>query len=345
MELPQDYIVFKFYQYCKDVQYNKFSNNYQGGCCICNEGTSFGKKKRCYYIPDRDLIYCFNCGWSSHSIKWIKEVTKDSYAEIYAEAEEFDLIPFETKSTKDKNLTKKAPSLPYDSINLFDSLQVNYHKNNSIVQKALDIIKHRRIDTAINKPKALWLSLKDSTHKNRLIIPFYDDFENVIFYQSRTILDTETKLPKYLCKKAADKSLYGLDSIDTSKESLFIFEGPINAFFVKNSTALCGIQENSDKTLTELQQQQLSRFKFLKKIWVLDSQWLDQASYKKTNRLISQGESVFIWPEKIGKLFKDFNDLCIHTKKDEVSENFILKNTESNLMAKLKMANINCWKK
>lgn len=342
MELPPDYIIYKFYQYCKDVQYNKSANNYQAGCPICREGTSFGKKKRCFYYTAENFIYCFNCGWSSKPLKWIQEVTKDSYEEICAEAEEYDLIPYEIKKDKGEDLTKKMPALPYDSINLFDPFQVKHYENNTIVQQALTLIKQRRLDTAINKPLSLWLSLKDGTHKNRLVIPFYDDNGSIIFYQSRTILDSDNHKPKYLCKRGTDKSLFGIDNINPNQDYLFIFEGPINSFFTQNSTAICGIQDKSDKTFTEFQQRQLNRFKFLKKVWVLDSQWKDAASYKKTQRLINQGEAVFIWPEKIGKLFKDFNDLCIATKKDEVSKNFILESTESNLMAKLKMSDVKC---
>jgi hypothetical protein len=55
---------------------------------------------------------------------------------------------------------------------------------------------------------------------------------------------------------------------------MFIFEGPINAFFVKNSTAVCGIQEKSNVSFNALQQQQIDQYKFMRKIlaiFILDS--------------------------------------------------------------------------
>ena len=69
----------------------------------------------------------------------------------------------------------------------------------------------------------------------------------------------------------------------------------------------------------------------------MDSQWCDSASLAKTRRLIDIGESVFIWPRDIGKQFKDLNDLCINYNLDEISPEFILKNTYSDLKAKLKL--------
>ena len=76
------------------------------------------------------------------------------------------------------------------------------------------------------------------------------------------------------------------------------------------------------------------------KVWVLDSQWIDNASFVKSKILIEQGYKVFIWPEKIGKQYKDFNDIAIAAKKDEISAEFINKNTHEGLMGILKLTEI-----
>jgi len=183
-------------------------------------------------------------------------------------------------------------------------------------------------------------------HKNRLVIPFYDKDNTIVFYQSRTILNDELRFyPKYLSKVNSDKSLFNINNIDTALESIFIFEGPIDAFFVKNSVAVAGIQENSTNTFTKLQEEQISSFNLFKKIWVLDSQWNDMASRKKTKKLIDQGQTVFIWPEKMGKSFKDFNDYCVTKTLDSISTEFILENSFSGIKANLLMVEINRWKK
>ena len=342
MILPQEYIVQKFYQYAGYPKYKKSSNTYEAGCAICREGTSWLKKRRCYYLVDNNIICCHNCGWFSKPLKWIQEVSNQTYDEIIKEVKTYDILPTDI-STDDTEAEAVKPlyKLPLDCINLFDPYQVEYHKNNVIVQKAIEIVKKRKLDTAINKPKTLWLSLTDKVHKDRLIIPFYDEKDEIVFYQSRTIIEQPTnKLPKYLSKINGEKSLFNLNNIDPELDYIFIFEGPIDAFFIKNGTAVAGIQENSNNMFSSLQQSQINNYKLAKIIWVLDSQWLDSASRIKTKRLIDMNETVFIWPEKIGKIYKDFNDACIATNIDEVSTKFIIDNSYNGLKAKLLMSEI-----
>lgn len=342
MVLPQEYIVQKFYQYAGYPKYKKSSNTYEAGCPICREGTSWLKKRRCYYLVEDSIICCHNCGWFSKPLKWIQEVAGQTYDEIIKEARTYDILP-EDISHEDipLQLQKVNDKLPLDCINLFDTNQTEYHKNNPIVQKALELIKKRKLDTAINRPSSLWLSLTDKIHKNRLIIPFYNEKEDIVFYQSRTIINQPNdRLPKYLSKINGEKALFNLDKINPELDYIFIFEGPIDAFFVKNGTAVAGIQENSNNTFSSLQQLQINIFKLTKTIWVLDSQWLDSASRIKTKRLIDQGETVFIWPEKVGTRYKDFNDACIAAGINEISSKFILDNSYSGLKAKLLMSEI-----
>ena len=75
-------------------------------------------------------------------------------------------------------------------------------------------------------------------------------------------------------------------------------------------------------------------------MWLLDSQWGDRASMIKSEALLKQGEAVFIWPESLGRNYKDFNDLAIAANKDEISWKFIQKNTFHSLEGIVKMTEI-----
>lgn len=339
--LPQTYVVQKFYQYAGYPKYKKYTNTYEGGCTICREGNSWQKKRRCYYVVDDDLICCHNCGWFSKPLKWIQEVSGLTFKEIIEELKSYDILPADIgrEEVAIKQRTN-SETLPLDSINLFDTNQLLFYTDNKIVKEALKIIEQRRLNTAINKPDTLWLSLTDKMQKNRIVIPFYDDHGDIPFYQTRTIINSDKNIPKYLGKLNGEKSLFNLNKISPDLEYIFIFEGPIDAFFVKNSTAVAGIQEKSNNMFSTLQKEQLSKFKFHKRVWVLDSQWLDSASRSKTKKLIDNGETVFIWPEKIGRKFKDFNDICIAAKLDEISPKFIIDNSFDGLKAKLLMSGI-----
>ena len=228
--------------------------------------------------------------------------------------------------------TKKLPSLPDDSINLSDPTQLEFYKTNDIVKTALAYIKSRRLNTAINKCN-FYISLKDYTHKNRLVIPFLDTEGNFIHYQSRRLFEWDEK-PNYLTKFNSDKSIFGIDRIDAVLDDVFIFEGPLDACFVRNGVAVAGINEGHHR-FTPIQLEQLEELKLFNKIWVLDNQWVDKAARLKTQVLLEMGECVFIWPEKF-KRFKDFNEICVYLGKDEISHAFIRKNSSCGKSAVLK---------
>ena len=344
ISLPEDYIVEQFFQYSHQPKRNRYNNTYQASCVICREGSgsSFGKKKRCYYIPKNDNIFCHNCGWSGKPFTWIRQVSGKTDTEIIAEVEEYtgecDILPI-----IDVPIVRKVTEkLPKDSINLSDSQQLKFYGANPIVSACLHLIRSRRLDTAVNRPDNLYLSLTDPVHKNRLVLPFKTEYGDIEFYQSRTILPSDNKTrPKYVSRINAEKTLFNIDKVTNDISSVFVFEGPINAFFTKNSVAVAGITENGSATFTEKQQKQVdTTLKWLDKIWVLDSQWIDTASRKKSETLLLNGEKVFIWPEKFGKQFKDFNDICIKCKIDEISAEFIQKNSFAGLEGIIKLSEI-----
>lgn len=323
-ELPTDYVIAKFFELGFYPKHNRFNDTYQCSCPICKEGKSFGKKKRCFYIPENNLIYCHNCGWSSNPLKWIMRVSGMNYDEICREISDDSYDLLDVMSINESVKVKKSPSLPDDCINLFDSIQLEYYKDNNIVQTALDYLKSRRLDTAINKPSAFYISLNDFNHKNRLVIPFLDTSGKFIHYQTRKVVKWDEK-PNYLSKINSDKSIFGIERVDPSLDDVFIFEGPLDACFVRNGVAVAGINEGYHK-FTTIQLEQLEELKFFNKIWVLDNQWIDETARKKSIVLLEQDECVFIWPEKY-KQFKDFNELCIHCGLDEIKHSFIKKNS------------------
>lgn len=337
MIIPEEFIIQKFYQHAGYPKYVRSTNTYMGGCPICREGSSWGRKSRCYYIPKDSKVCCHNCGWYSNPINWIMEVEQISYSDIVTQVKDCDYeygIPKE--SSEAKNITA---DLPDDSINLFDPLQLKYYSNNNIVRIAAEIIVKRRLNTAVNRPKSLYVSLTDNIHKDRLIIPFYDG-KTCKFYQSRSLLDSQADRPKYLSKLNSDKTLFNYNQVESSSEHVFITEGPIDSFFIKNSVAVAGIQERSKQTLTTIQQKQIDKLFLTQSVWVLDSQWKDSASLRKSELLLKSGHCVFLWPKDIGKRFKDINDLCIYFKIDEIKPDYILKNTYCGLKGIVKLNQI-----
>ena len=238
IDLPQEYVVAKFYEYGRSPVHNKFNGVYQCSCPICRESL---KRKRCYYIPDKSLIYCHNCGWSSKPIKWIKEVSGCTNQDIINEVKEYD-VTVDIGKDEEVKPTIQVTTLPQDCINLSDKLQLDFYDSNNIVRACRHIIKSRKLDTACNRPDNLYVSLNNRVHKNRLVIPFVNERDEIEFYQTRTILNKDKKTkPKYLGKVGAEKTLFNIDKVSSDHDKVYIFEGPIDAFFVRNSVAVAGI--------------------------------------------------------------------------------------------------------
>lgn len=331
--IPLEYIVSKIYEFSKNVKLKSGQQIYNFSCPVCNEGKS-KNKRRGFFMVDKNYFYCQNCQKSWSPISWIMEVSNASFREVMIDAGEHDNTFSEILNRQSKPAPKpKQPSLPYDSINLNDPIQLKYYDNDKTVQECLRYIKNRRLNTSINKPKTFYISLTDMVHKNRLCIPFFDENGKIVYYQTRALYKKDEDIAKYLSKKDADKTLYGINNIISSLEYIFLFEGPIDSMFCQNGVGVCGL------TLTSTQQAQLDKYRMFKRIWVLDNQLDNIDVLDKYNELISKGENIFFWPKEF-KDYKDINAVCVSMNRDSISPKFILNNTLNGMAAKMKLTEI-----
>lgn len=336
--LPEDFVACKFYLYAGNPKQNRGNGTYQGSCPICREGKSWLKKQRCYYLAEKNTIYCHNCGWKGNPINWIMELSGDSFSAVLKESEEYDNVDLE--KFQEKTITKKVDyELPCDCIDLEDDAQIDFFKDDYVVKKALNILEERRLLSAINRPKKYYITLNDYVHKDRIIVPFYDENNKIVFYQSRQVMDSDNK-PKYLSKKNAERSIFNISNVCSEIPYVFINEGPFDSTFIRNGIALAGISDSSEGVYTEKQKNQMKLFPFHEEIFVLDNQWVDNASKKKTKVLLDVGKKVFIWPKEYAK-FKDINDVCMRYKMNEFPYKFILKNSYEGMVGKMKLSEIN----
>lgn len=328
--LPEEYVSQQFLIYAGYAR-RKPSGLYEGGCPICREGKSWGTKRRLFYIPKYDNIHCKNCHSSWNPRQWITQVSGKSYFEINDEAKDYEYIPIELLRGSDITQKVNMEPLPLDAINLSDKQQLKFYKNNKVVKECLAFIKKRRIDKAVNKPDNYYISLKDMVHKNRLCLPFTNDVGEIEFYQTRSFLkNPDDELPKYLGKCGGDKTLFGMDRISEDIDHIFIFEGPIDAMFVKNGVAIAGVD------ITSNQKTALLQYPFHTKIWVLDNQHVDKTALEVSKKLIDDGETVFIWPKIT--CVKDINDICVRKKLNELPTTFIVENSFSGIKAKFQLS-------
>jgi len=316
-QIPSNYLLDKFYTYAGAPSYNKYTKVYCGSCPVCREGKSWLKKKRLFFYPKSNSFYCFNCSKSWSAYSWLTTVCNVTKEEIDQEiaTNEYSIDVTKKYNLEIKVRHKEVPDLPHDSINLFDELQQKYYSKNGAFYKAMEYVKSRRLHTAINKSPALYISLTDFYHKNRLVLPFYDRNKKIVFYQTRVLDNTQ---PKYLGKISSDKTVFGIDRIDNNFNYIFMFEGPIDSMFVKNGVSLAGL------SITEKQKMQLAEFPFHKKIWVLDNPKFDETAKEKILELKQKGENVFNWP--LGMSYKDLNEMAVFEDLDSIDPDVFIKN-------------------
>lgn len=317
MQLPQSYTQSKVKQL---IGFPVHSRNQINGCCpVCREGKSWGKKKRFFYYTDKDFMFCFNCSRSWTPYWFIKEVTGMTFAQIKEDVGEDLEDNYQLQVNQDfRENSFILPDLPGECINLREQSQIEYFKKYSIIQTALNYCKKRRLFSAINTPKTFFVCLKDRYHQDRLIIPFYGNNHKIESYTSRKLNDFDVG-PKYLLKFNSDKPLFNIDKIDVNFPFIFLFEGQIDAMFVKNGVAVSGL------TLTDKQEEQLSQFIFHKRIWVIDNLLTEHESVrKKVIEKFKDGDTIFLFKDEFSK-FKDLNEYCTEKGLDSVDPDLLLK--------------------
>ncbi len=333
--MSPDYIIQQFYTYCKRPQYKKGQGVYNAECPVCKEGSSSGSKRRLFYFPDEHYFYCFNCSRSWSEFNWLQEVTHEPATSILKNSKTHvvDLTErdFETINIDTQPISEIDSVLPVDAIDLTCPQQLEYaratypHKS-SLLKKALTYLHDRRLTTAINRPKSFYISFTDSLHANRLIIPFYDTSNKLYTFQSRTL--DGSVYPKYITKPG-DKCLYGENTITDIIPYIFILEGPIDAMFLQNSVGIGG------STVTERQLETLQRHFDKELIYIFDNDKNNNEMKKTIIRHIRNNKKVFIWPKEL-KRFKDVNEVCCYLNIDQITPDFLIKNSFTGVEAEVK---------
>jgi DNA primase len=165
----------------------------------------------------------------------------------------------------------------------------------------------------------------------RLVIPFYDKYNELIAVSGRA-LETSDKTLRYVTIRtndSEDKLLYGMDRVDLSKP-VKIVEGPIDSLFLNNCVA------SGDANLVQI----AKLIDAEKKVLIFDNQNRNKEVCKLMQDAIKLGYDVVIWPSSIEQ--KDINEMIMAGFSSSEIEEIISSNTFKDIEAQLKF---NFWKK
>ena len=311
-------------------------------CPICGDSQKNKSKARGYvFQKGTDLFYrCHNCGVSTNVGNLIKQVDGALYKEYV----------LERYTSGKSNNARTANTVLNISPPRFDKIaKQKIFEHGEWCDKlpsghfCLEYLKHRKISETHYKSLLFTQNYsqfvtaivpnhgKQILNDARLVIPFYDEYNDLIAVSGRA-LETSDKTLRYVTirtKESDDKLIYGMDRINLS-QTVKIVEGPIDSLFLKN----CVASGDANLSLTA------KNINAEKKVLIFDNEPRNKEIVKMMQDAIKLQHNVVIWPSTI--VGKDINEMVMNGLSPDEIEKIISSNTFKDLEAQL---NFTMWKK
>ncbi len=276
---------------------------YNFRCNVCGDSKKSKKKKRAWLLePKRGSPAMFKC-WNGcdpiPSETWLKRYFPTYYREYIKELIQGDETKYPSVTEtllKQKEKELKKIDKEREDVRGFVPILKGSGK---LFDLAIKFCTDRRISKKVYEK--FYVCEKGYKYSERLIIPFFDNKNQIYYFQARTLTNQE---PKYLNRSEnKEDSIYNIYNVD-KKEPVIVLEGPLDSTFIKNSIAIIGLDLTNDK---------------LKKIWDLDCWFLldnDDAGKKAGKKLLNEGRKVFLWSRfaedyPASESCKDVNDYVL----------------------------------
>jgi DNA primase len=222
----------------------KRGNNWTARCPICNDSQTNKKKKRFWILikPDQVTAWCFNCGYSTSFINFLK----DNRPILHQEYTKEEFLSGMRRDHKTEVIEEKPIEVSYGNKNVLKKLSpikgnldaYMYFRNRKFPKKYLDEWYYSdHFMQFLHDNKLKEFSKMMPTDK-RIVIPFFNEEGILTFMQGRAIGDDKVKYLTCTVKENEVK-IWGMDNVDKTK-NVFVFEGVFDACFVNNSLALAG---------------------------------------------------------------------------------------------------------
>ena len=291
-------------------------------CIYCGE-----KRQKGTLYKANTGRWCYICwkmscpcaGKAISAEKWLKTANSALYQsyidELKRECTEADAKNYQVEAEKAKEQAELKHKAEVEERIKEDNESAKAFKHISIPgiwqKKALAFCKKRKIPSEYAKT---FFYADTGKYRGRVIIPFKNARNELIFWQGRALYDTDVK---YL-SRVGNTALYNIDFKDKTKP-LIITEGPIDSMFLENGTATVGASSSAALD---------GELKNFKRYWLYDN---DEAGQKAAGQRVMEHEYVFLWKKFLqewnitGKV-KDINDVVLYLNK---SDKFKFKELES----------------
>ena len=316
-------------------QFKRKTNNlFNFRCPFCGDSQKNKLKARGYiYAKENKYSFkCHNCGTTSSVGNLIKHVDTNLFKEYRTESFLDTNRSLSTKTnTKPEGIVfdkrKYHFKTPLKNLKKISQLQYNHPAKVYVEKRRIPREYHRKLYYAPYFAKfvnsIIPRKLSEDNDEPRLIIPFFDEYENLIGFQGRAFSKNAVRYITIMLDESKPK-IFGLDEVDWTKK-VYVLEGPIDSMFVPNSIAMIGADGgayiNSKKT------QDI--------VIVYDNEPKSSMIHKKLSKKIDEGFSVCIWQSFLK--YKDINDMILSGMSKVEILNIINESTFQDLKAKMKL--------
>jgi len=316
-------------------------------CDFCGDSQKNKSKARGYFFAKgTQLIYkCHNCGIGTNLGNFLKHVDKALYKEYVLERYKSGVINNTRSANTIYNITppkfdKVAKQKIFEHGEWLNKLPsehfcLEYLRKRKIPESYYDSLlftQHYKQFCDVLIPKHGKQILDDA----RLVIPFYDDNNDLIAVSGRA-LETSDRTLRYVTirtRESDTKLLYGMDRIDLKKR-VKIVEGPIDSLFLTNCVA------SGDANLSAAAEELIRRGISKENIVLCpDREPRNKEIVKMMQNAIKLNYNIVIWPNTING--KDINEIILFGKTQNEIEEIISSNSFSGIEAQVKF---NMWKK
>ena len=316
-------------------QFKRKDNNlFNFRCPFCGDSERNKLKARGYvFLVEGAYLYkCHNCGISANVDKLLSHVNSQLHREYRTERfVDSGRKPVQRNKGKTgiKFTSRKYhTNTPLKTLKKISQLPFDHPAKQYVEKRQIPKEYHRKLFYASKFAKFVNSlvpnKLDEKYDEPRLIIPFFDEYENLIGFQGRAFGKSAVKYITIMLNEDATK-VYGLEEVDKRKK-VYVTEGPIDSMFLPNSLAMAG----SDMKSLDIQDV----------VYIYDNEPRSKQILNKIEKNISAGHSVCIWPSFLQE--KDINDMILAGMSVSEILKIINDNTFENLKAKVKLAE---WRK
>ena len=311
-------------------------------CPYCGDSQKNKSKARGYvFSKGNDLIFkCHNCGVGANVGNFLKHIDSSLYRE-------YTLEKYKTGESNNSYSANTILNIQPPKFGRVEKAKVFEHAE--WVDKLPS--GHYCLEYCIKRqiPSKLYSKLLFTQHYKqfidvlipnhgkqlvddaRLVIPFYDEYDDLIAVSGRA-LETNDKTLRYVTLRTNEnenKLIYGMDRVDF-KQPIKIVEGPIDSMFLTNCVA------SGDANLSIVSDEISADEKLL----IFDNEPRNKEIVKMMQDAIKSGHNVVIWPSNTQG--KDINEMIIAGKSVDEIERIISSNSFRSIEAQLRF---NMWKK